>query len=118
MNISKKCLTKEMRASILVRYVIGSDIWLHGFGNISASYLSDIHFERLAYGYTTDSIIGMIFVVWCIFKLDCYVTFCHACLILIVADYIIHMERKVVSWSWGVFDITMTSEFSGHVQVN
>ena len=44
MTISKKYLAKETRASILVRYVIDWETWLHGFGGIDASSLSNIHF--------------------------------------------------------------------------
>ena len=64
-----------MRSSILVRYIIGGYTWLRYFWGLAASYLSYIHFEQLAGGDTTDSILGMIFVTWCIVKLDCYVTF-------------------------------------------
>ena len=43
-------------------YLIVEETYLHGFGGISDSYISDIHFERLAAGYTTESRLGMIFV--------------------------------------------------------
>ena len=115
MKTSKKYHAKETRASILVRYVIVRETWLNDLGVLADSYLSDIHFERLADGDKTDSRIGMIFVNWCIFKLGCYVNFCHACLILIVANDIIHQGIKVVSWRWRVCDINTTSEFSDHV---
>ena len=55
--------------------MIGGETWLHNFGGISLSYLSYIYYEQLAYGYTTDCVIGMRFGTWCIVKLDCYVTF-------------------------------------------
>ena len=41
-----------MMASILVRYIIGGETWLNGFGVIYASYLSDIQFEQLSAGDT------------------------------------------------------------------
>ena len=75
MTISQKYLAKEMGASILVRYVIDRETWLHDLGGISDSYLSGINFELLASGDTTESRLGMIFFTWCIFKLDCSVTF-------------------------------------------
>ena len=104
-----------MMVSILVRYSIGRETRLNDFGGITASYLSEIHIEQLDAGDTTECTLGMIFVTWCIFKLDCYVTLCHACLVLIVANNIIHLWRKMVSWSCGVCDVTMTSEFSDHI---
>ena len=78
------------------------------WGGIDASYLSDIHFERLSAGDTTECRLGMIFFTWCIVKLYCYVNLCSDFLILIVANYISHMGIKMISWSWGVRDVTMT----------
>ena len=60
-NISQKQLSKEMRASILVMYVISGEAQLYDLGGLSASYISYIHFERLADGKTTESRLGMIF---------------------------------------------------------
>ena len=51
-----------MRASILDRYVIDREICLHGFGGIAVSYISEIHFEILAAGYTTECRLAMVFV--------------------------------------------------------
>ena len=45
MNIGKKSIAKEMKQSILVRYVISGETRLHDFGGLSDSYISDIHFE-------------------------------------------------------------------------
>ena len=73
-----------MRASILMRYSIGGKTWLHNFMGISVSCISVIQFERLADVYTTDFILGVTFFTWCVVKLDCYVTFCSACIVLIV----------------------------------
>ena len=99
----------------MVRYVIIRETWLHYFGGIYDYYISDINFERLSAGDTTDSILETIFFTWCIFKLDCYVAFCHSCLIFIVANYIIHMGIQVVSWSCFCY-ITITSYFSDHIE--
>ena len=60
----------------------------------------------------------MIFVTWYIFKLDCYVILFSACNILIVANYISHMEIKMVSWRWVVGDVTKKPNFPDHIQVN
>ena len=90
----KKYLANEMRAPILMRNVIDGDTRFHSLGRGGAfSYLLDINFERLAARDTTECILGMIFVTWCFVKLDCYVTFCSSCLILIVANDIIHMKK-------------------------
>ena len=67
---------------ILVRYVIGRETWFHDLGFFAVSYLSGIHFERFYSGYTTDCILGMLFGTWCIVKLDLYVIFFSARLIL------------------------------------
>ena len=88
---------------------------MHDLGGIYVYYLSYIPFERLDYVYTTECILGMRFVTWCIVKLDCYVTLCSACNILIVANYIRHLGIKIISWSWGVGDVTNTSEFSDQI---
>ena len=69
-------------------------------------------------GDTTECILGMIFVTWCILKLDFYVTLWSTCLILIVYNYIIHIGRKMISWIWLVGDIAMISDFSDHIQSN
>ena len=86
-----------MRSSILARYIIGRETRLHDLGGIAVSYLSDTHFEILAYGDTTDCRLGTVFVTWCIVKLYCYFNFSSACLILIVANYISHLGRKNIS---------------------
>ena len=87
-----------MRAYILVRHVIDGATWLHDLGGVYFFYLSYILFERLDDGYTTECRLGMIFVTWCIVKLDCYVTLCSACHILIVANYISNTGIKIISW--------------------
>ena len=94
MTISKKYLAKETRASILVRYVIRGDTWLNDFGGIDVFYLSDTHFEILSSGYTTGCRLGMIFVTFCIIKLDFYVNFCIACIIIIVANDTSHLGKN------------------------
>ena len=58
-----------MRAYILVSYIIDGETWLHDLGGLALSYLSYIPFGELDYGYTTECILGMIFVTWCIFNL-------------------------------------------------
>ena len=83
MAINQKYIAREMRASSLARYVIVGETWLNDFGGLSASYFSDIHFERLADGYTIECRLGIIFVTWCIAKLNCHVNFCHTCLLII-----------------------------------
>ena len=62
-----------MRASILVWYVIGGETWLHELGMGYVYYISYVHFELIYAGDSTDCILGIIFVTWCIIKLDCYV---------------------------------------------
>ena len=104
-----------MRASILDRYVIGREICLHGFGGIAVSYISEIHFEILAAGDTTECRLGMVFVTWCIVNLDCYVTLYSACIILIIDNDISHLGRNMIYWIWGVCDVTMISDFSDHI---
>ena len=89
----------------------GCIIW--GGGDVS--YNPYIHFERIYDRDTTECRLGMILFTWIIFKLDCYVTFCSACLIIIVSNDISHMRRKMISWRWGVCDVTMTSDFSDNI---
>ena len=98
MNRRKKYLAKEIRAYILVSRLIDGDTWLHDLGGVSVSYISYIPFERLDDGYKTECRLGMRFVTWCIVKLYCYVTLCSAFHILILANYISHMEIKMISW--------------------
>ena len=100
-----------MRAYILVSYAINVETWFHGLGWISVSYISDIPFEQLDDGYTTECR----FVTWCIFKLDFYVTLCRYCCILIVANDISHMGIKTIFLIWGVGDVTKRYEFSYHI---
>ena len=107
-----KYIAKEIRTSILVRYIIVREIWLHGLGGLVDSYLSDIIFDQLSAGDTTDCRLGMVYVTCCIVRLYRYVTFCHACIILFIVNYITHMGIKIISWSWGVCDVTMISDFS------
>ena len=76
---------------------------------------SDINFERLDDGYITECRLEMIFVTLWIFNLNCYVTLCSACHILIVDHYIIHMGIKIISWRWVVGDLTNTPEVSDHI---
>ena len=61
MNRSQKYLPKEIRVPILLRYIIDGETWLYNFGRIDVYYLSDIQFERLAAGETTECRLGMIF---------------------------------------------------------
>ena len=72
---------------------------MHDFGGIAFPYTSDILFERLSDGDTTECRLGMTFVTWFIVKLDCYVTFCIDILIIVVDNDIIHMESKLISWN-------------------
>ena len=118
MTRRQKHLAKEMRAYILVSHVIDGDKWLHDLGGGYVSYISYIPFERLDDGYKTECRLWMRFFTWWIVKLDCYVTLCSACHILIVASDIIHMGIKMISWSWVVGDVTNTPDFSDHIQVN
>ena len=117
-TIRKEHLAKETRDYILVSYVIDGETWLHDSGEIYVSYLSYIPFEWLDDGYTTECRLGMIFVTWCIVKLDCYVILCSACHILIVANYISHMGIQIISWRRVVGDVINITEFSDHIQVN
>ena len=117
-TIRKEHLAKETRDYILVSYVIDGEIWLYDLGGIYVSYISHIPFERLDYGYTTECRLEMRFVTWCIVKLDCYVTLCSACNILIVANDIKHLGIKMISWIWLAGDVTKAPEFSYHIQVN
>ena len=80
----------------MVRYVIGRETWFHDFGGFAASYISEIHFERLAAGDTTECGLGMMFVNWCIVTLYCYVNFFHSCIIIIVAN-ISHTGRRIIA---------------------
>ena len=84
----------------------------------SISYLSYILFERLDDGYTTECRLWIIFFTWCIVKLDCCVTLCSDCHILIVDNYISRMGIKMISWSWVVGDVTKTPDSSDHIQLN
>ena len=118
MTRTQKYLAKEMRAYILVIHVTDGETWLHDLGVIYVSYISNIPFEQLDYGYTTKFILGMRFVTWCIVKLDCYVILCSAFHILIVANDIIHMGIKIISWIWVVGYLTKTPDFSDQIQVN
>ena len=97
-----------MRAYILVIYVINGETWLHDLGQITVSYLSDIPFERLDDGYTTECRLVMRFFTWCIFKIDCYVTLCNYCSILVVSNDISHMGIKIIFIVWGVGGVTKT----------
>ena len=106
MTRRKKDLAKEMREYILVSYLIDGETWLHGLGGLAVYYLSSTPFEILDDGYTTKFRLGMVFVTWCIFKLDCYVTCCRAFHIIIIANDISHLRIKMISWSWGVGDVT------------
>ena len=92
----KKDLAKEIRARILVSYVICGETWLYDLGGLAVYYLSYIPFYLLDDGYTTACRLGMIFVTWCIIYLDCYVTLCSACCILVVDNDIIHLGIKMI----------------------
>ena len=111
----QKYLAKELREYNLVSRVIDGETWFHDLGGLVVYYLSDIQFEQLDDGYTTEFILGVIFVTWCIVNLDYYVTLCRACHIIIVGDYIIHMGIKIISWRWVVGDVTNTPDFSNHI---
>ena len=113
--MSQKYPAKEMRSYILVSYVIVDEAWLHYFGGISASYISDIYFDKLPSGDTTESRLRMIFVTWCIVKLDCYIILFRACIIIIVANYISHMSRNIISWRRVVCYISVTPDFFYHI---
>ena len=97
-SIRQKYISKEIGDPILVRFIISRETWLNNFGGLAVSYISDIHFERLAAGDTTECRLGITFFTWCILKLYCYVTFCIACLILIADNYVIYMGIKIIFW--------------------
>ena len=99
----------------MVSRVIDGEIWLHDLGGIGVSYHSDTPFEQLDDGYTTECILGMIFVTWCIVKLYFHVTLCITCNILIVYNYISHLGIKVISQRGVVGDVTKILEFSDHI---
>ena len=98
MTRRQKYPAKDIRAYILVSYVIDGETWSHDLGGLSVSYISDIPFERLYDGYTTDCRLGIRYVSLCIIMLDCYVTLCITCHMLIVANNIIHLGIKMISW--------------------
>ena len=50
-----------MMPSILVRYIIGGEKWLHDFGGLAVSYILEIQFERFYAGDTTECGLGIIF---------------------------------------------------------
>ena len=83
-----------MGESILERYVLGGETWLHDFEVVVVYHLSDIHLECLSALDTTGCRLGMIFFDLCIVKLDCYVTLCSSLFILIVDNNNSHMGRK------------------------
>ena len=99
-----------MRPYILVSHVFYGETFLHDLGGIFVSYISYIPFERLDDGYTNECKPGITFVTWCIAKLDCYVTLCRACHILIVDNCISHMGIKTISWSCVVGDVNNTPD--------
>ena len=68
------------------------------WGRRGVSYLSYIHSEILASGYTTKCRLGVIFFTWYIVKLGCY-----------VSNYIIHIVSKMISRTWLFCDVTITS---------
>ena len=59
MDIGKKELAKEIRAPVLVGCAINRDMWLHDLGRHVVSYLSDLHYERLASGEKTEGRLGI-----------------------------------------------------------
>ena len=87
-----------MTASILVRYIIGGEIWLNDCGGIAVYYLFYIQFELRAAGDTPECRLDVIFFTSCIVKLYSCITFCSACLILILSNDISHMGIKLISW--------------------
>ena len=89
--------------------VIYGERWLNYLGGLAISYLSDIPIEKLDDGYKAECRLCIIFVTWCIVKLDCYVTLFGTCNIITVYNYIINMGIKMISWIWGVGDVTKTS---------
>ena len=88
---------------------------MHDLGGLNDSYYSDKTFERLDDEYTTEFILGMIFVTWCIVKLYFHVTFCNTCHILIVSNDISYLGIKGISWIWLVGYVTNISDFSDHI---
>ena len=95
MHIRQKYIAKDMREYNLLSCVIDGDTRLHDLGGFCDSYLSEIPFEKLYYGYTTECRLGMIFVTWCIVKLDFYITLCRAFHMPIVDNDIIHIGIKL-----------------------
>ena len=85
---------------------------MHDFGECAIYHFSDINIEQLANGDKTECRLGLIFTNWYIVKLYWYVTLRSACIIIIVANCINHMGIKTISCSWGVDDVTMTSDYS------
>ena len=95
--------------------LIDGETWLHDLGGLDVYYNSDTPFEQLDEGYTTKCILRVRFFTWCIVKLYCHVTLCITFHILIVSNYIIHMDIKVVSWSLVVGGVTKIPDFSNHI---
>ena len=114
-DYKEKYFVKEIRAYILVSYVIDGETWLHDLWGIGVSYHSETPFERLDDGYTTECRLGMKFVTWCIVKLYCHVILCITCNIFIVSNYISHLGTKVISCSWVVGDVTKIPDFYDNI---
>ena len=83
---------------ILMSYVIYGETWFHDLGGLAVEYIPDTTFEYLDDGYRTECILKMRFFTWCIVKLYCHVTLFSAFHVLIVANHIIHMRIKIISW--------------------
>ena len=94
---------------------MNGDTCLHDLGGGAINYLSYIPFEQIYCGHTTECIIGMRFFIWCIIKLDFYVTFCGAFHTLTVANNISHLGIKFFSWRWGVSGVTKKLDFYDHI---
>ena len=41
-----------------------------------------------------------------------------ALVLIIVANDISHLRKNMISMRWGVYDVTKTTDFSDHIQVN
>ena len=96
-------------------YVIDGETCLHDLGGGSIYYISYTTFELLDYGYTTECRLRIRFFTWCIVKLYCYVNLYKAFHILILANDISHLGIKMISWSWGVGDVSNTPDLSDHI---
>ena len=77
--------------------IIDGETWFRDLGGLDVSYHSETPFGRLDYRYTTECILGMIFVTWCIVNIYCHVTLCYSCHIIIVSNDTSHPGIKTTS---------------------